>query len=88
MMHKSIGDVLEAVSTYLTTLNTQGGEVSLHIQKTFETGTRGSVLRPSNAGKCARALAFAKLYPEGKEPLSNRAYNVFWHGDVLQCYRA
>lgn len=81
----SVEDVLYRVNEYVTYLDREGGVVALAPRLEYKPRGRGPqrVLRPSAAGKCPRALAYQKLFPELAEPLTPRALSVFMLGHLV-----
>jgi hypothetical protein len=80
----SIEDVLLRVQDYLTYLQNTGGKLSVQTELVYRpAGGPEPVLRPSSAGKCARALAYKRFYPDEAEPLTARAISVFALGHVI-----
>ena len=75
-------DVLVAVNEYVVKLNQEGGKLEF-LFSTEREPRKPNPFRLSSSGKCTRRLAFEKLFPDEKEDVSTRAYNVFLLGDVL-----
>jgi CRISPR/Cas system-associated exonuclease Cas4 (RecB family) len=80
----SVEDVLLRVKEYLLYLNSKGGKIIIQSELVYHSSDGPEpVLRPSSAGKCPRALAYKKLYPDEGEPLTSRSISVFALGHVI-----
>ena len=80
-MFDSAEQLVEAIDLRLRAMRDNKEKFGFAFNADFDKEFR--LLRPSSSGKCAKQLAYQKLFPDEGEELSSRALNVFLLGDVI-----